>query len=64
MEEKLELLQKILHSSKEFTFNGTVLTIRHYYTGDSINLDLSMIDEDMLSELIVDDDDLDEDEDW
>ena len=54
--EDIKTLQKIINGSKEYSFSGTVLTIKSYYTGESIKLDLSLIDEDMLEEIIVRDD--------
>lgn len=53
-----ELLH-ILRGSKSYEFNGTILTITSYYGGESVKLDLSLIDEEMLETLIVNDE-----EDW
>lgn len=50
-------LLHILRGSKEYEFNGTVLTITPYYGGESVKLDLSLINEEMLETLIVEDDD-------
>ena len=60
--ENLEKLKRILNGSKEFTFNGCKLILRGYYTGEEVILDLSKIDENMLSILISDNKDEDEDE--
>lgn len=60
--EDIKKLQEIINGSIEYSFSGTVLTIKSYYTGESIKLDLSLIDEDMLEEIIVRDDDEFEDE--
>lgn len=43
--------QNILAGSKEYQFEGTVLSVRDYYTGDKISLNLGLIDEDMYEEL-------------
>lgn len=55
---EMDLLKEILAGSKEYSFeygnNGmTVLKIKGYYTGKTIKLDLSYINEEMLSELLV-----------
>lgn len=60
MNEKLQLLQDILAGSIEFTFEGSVLILRGYYTGKEIQLDLSKIDEQMLEHLFY----VDETEDY
>ena len=51
-----EKFRKIVKGSKEYRFTGSILTIKGYYTGDTIKLDLSCIDEEMLEEIIVEDD--------
>ena len=59
--EDIKTLQKIINGSKEYSFNGTVLTIKGYYTGESIKLDLSLVDEKILKKIIArDDDDFDD----
>ena len=57
MEEQKELLRKILHGSKQFRFNGSVLELTHYYTGEKINLDLEVLldNEEILEQMIVED---------
>lgn len=62
MNEKMKLLKKILSGSKEFSFSGSTLILKSYYTGETINLDLSCIDEEMLEQLFVDEEDLIDDE--
>lgn len=52
--------QKLLHSSKRYEMNGSILIISDYYTGEKINLDLSRIDEEMLNNLSLTDDELEE----
>lgn len=42
---------RIICDSKEFWFDGSVLTIRGYYSGESLKLDLSKLDEEMLEQL-------------
>ena len=42
---------RIINGSKEFYFEGSVLTIKSYYTGKAIKLDLANLDEDMLEQL-------------
>lgn len=42
---------KIINGSKSFTFDGPVLEITGYYTGDSVKLDLSKLTPEMFNEL-------------
>lgn len=53
---------KILRGSKQFTMNGSTLEVTGYYTGETLMLDLSRMDEDMLNRLQVDEGD--EEEEW
>ena len=46
---------RLINGSKEYRFEGSVLEIVGYYTGESIKLDLSKITEETLEELIADD---------
>ena len=62
--ENLEKLKRILHGSKQFTFNGCKLILMGYYTGEEVILDLSKIDETMLSILISDSADEDDEDEW
>lgn len=55
---------EIIRGSKQYEFNGTVLTVTGYYTGKRVRIDLSMIDPDMLEEIIVEDDEDDEEDEW
>lgn len=55
----MDKLRKILNGSKRYEFkygvNGmTILSIQNYYTGEEINLDLSVLleHEDILEEMI------------
>jgi len=57
-----EALQ-IVRGSKQFTFNGSTLEVTGYYTGETLRLDLSKLDEDILNALQVDDD-YNEDDEW
>jgi hypothetical protein len=55
---------QIIHGSKQFEFDGSVLIITSYYTGERLRLDLGNLDEEMLEALTPDDGDpFDEDED-
>ncbi len=56
-------LMHILKSSKEFWFDGEVLTVRGYYNGVEIKLDLGRLDEETFDELVVEDggDDIEDD---
>lgn len=60
-----DLLRKILNGSKQFRFEGAVLELQHYYSGEKIKLDLSVLldNEDILEDMLVDDDE-DEEEDY
>ena len=40
----LEQALRILRGSKQYNFNGTVLTVIGYYTGKRISLDLGKLD--------------------
>ena len=55
---------KIVNGSKEFGFRGSVLTIKGYYTGETVKLDLANIDEEMLGQLIYQEEEEDEEEDY
>lgn len=54
---------RIINGSKEFYFKGSVLTIKSYYTGKEIKLDLANLDEEMLEQLQPEDDN-EYDEEW
>lgn len=53
MSAAMEKLQKILRNGKRYEMNGSILTLTHYYTGEEIRLDLSMISEEALEEMTV-----------
>lgn len=58
-------VMRIINGSKEFYFEGSVLTIKSYYSGKAVKLDLAKLDEDMLEQLQPDDeDDYEYDEEW
>lgn len=60
----LNKAMQIIHGSKQFEFDGSVLIITSYYTGERLRLDLGNLDEEMLEALTPDDGDpFDEDED-
>jgi hypothetical protein len=63
MDKEMDILQKIINGSKEFSMNGSILTLKSYYSGETIKLDLQCIDEEMLEQIIVTEDD-EVDEDW
>lgn len=60
MDKEMDILQKIINGSKEFSMNGSTLTLKSYYSGETIKLDLQCIDEEILEQLIVTEDDEDE----
>lgn len=49
---------RLLNESKEYSMQGSILTIRSYRTGKEIKLDLSVLayNEEILEELIVEED--------
>lgn len=49
-------LMRLLNGSMRYEFNGSILTITGYYSGDEVKLDLSRLSDEMLEELIVEDD--------
>lgn len=49
-----EKFQQILRGSKQFEFiNDTTLRITSYYTGESVDLDLTEMSEDAFEEMFV-----------
>lgn len=54
-------VMQIIHGSKQYEFQGPVLTVTGYYTGKKVKLDLSRLTEEMLDELILDEEDEDYD---
>lgn len=46
---------KMLFSSKQYKFEGSVLEITDYYTGESVKLDLSQLPEDVFEEMVSED---------
>lgn len=53
MNEKYEAFKHILNRSKEYSFEGSVLTLRDYHTGETVEIDLSLIDQDTFEEIVV-----------
>ena len=52
-----DIFQSILHNSKQFKFEyGTILVLTHYRTGETIKLDLALLNEDMLEKIIINED--------
>lgn len=47
--------QRLLNKSKSYTFEGSVLTITDYYTGEEVRLDLSMMDEENYNAMLQED---------
>lgn len=52
---------EVLKGSKQYEFDGTVLTVTGYYTGKQVRLDLSKLTEEMIEELVPEEDEEDED---
>ena len=52
---------RIINGSKQYKFNGSILEITGYYTGETIRLDLSLLDDEMLETLQVEDEYYEED---
>lgn len=48
----IETFNKIINGSKQFSFDGSVLTIQHYYSGECVKLDLAAVDEEILERLV------------
>ena len=50
----VEKLLKLLYASKEYSMQGSILSIKDYYTGEKIKLDLSVLEDypDVLEEMI------------
>lgn len=51
MKQTYENAIKIINGSKTFSFDGPVLEIKGYYTGESVRLDLSKLTPEMFEEL-------------
>lgn len=51
MKQTYENAIKIINGSKEYSFEGPVLEIKGYYTGESVRLDLSKLTPEMFEEL-------------
>lgn len=51
MKQTYENAIKIINGSKTFSFDGTVLEIKSYHTGESVKLDLSKLTPEMFDEL-------------
>lgn len=56
MTNNFKTFTEVLQGSKCYEFNGTILTLTGYYSGRQIKLDLSLLDEETLEKLIVDED--------
>lgn len=56
----LEVME-VLKGSKQYEFDGALLTVTGYYTGKQVRLDLSKLTEEMIEALTPEDDEEDED---
>lgn len=52
--------RRVVNGSKQFTFEGSVLVLTDYYTGERTKIDLALIDEDVFNEIVVDDEDMED----
>lgn len=54
MSENVNLLKEILNGSKEYSMDGSILTIKDYYNGERIKLDLRVLldYEDIVDEMV------------
>ena len=59
----IEQVLDILNGSISYEFDGTVLKVTSYFTGETVRLDLGNITQEMLDELQVEDDNEEEWED-
>ena len=59
----IEQVLDILNGSISYEFDGTVLKITSYFTGETVRLDLGNLTQEMLDELQVEDDNEEEWED-
>lgn len=60
----LNEVRNIISGSKSYEFNGPILTITSYFGGESVKLNLSLLNEEILDQLQVDDEDENDEEDW
>ena len=47
--------KSMLYGSIEYEFNGTVLTIRGYFDGNGVSLDLSQMSEEAFDDMVIED---------
>lgn len=59
----IEQVLDILNGSISYEFDGTVLKVTSYFTGETVRLDLGNLTQEMLDELQVEDDNEEEWED-
>ena len=52
--------RRVVGGSKRFAFEGSVLVLTDYYTGEITKIDLALIDEDMFNEIVVDNEDMED----
>lgn len=48
--------REIIGGSKQYEFDGTVLTVTGYYTGKRVRIDLSKVTPEMMDEILADED--------
>jgi len=58
MDKAYELYQDILIGSMEYTVQDNILILTGYYSGKSVSIDLTAIDEDMFETICVDSDEM------
>ncbi|MBQ3988883.1 MAG: hypothetical protein II629_09010 [Ruminococcus sp.] len=46
--------REIIGGSKQYEFDGTVLTVTGYYTGKSVRIDLSKVTPEMMDAILAD----------
>ena len=51
--DKYSKFLSILRNSKEYSFDGTVLTVRSYRTGEEIKLDLAQLTEEEFENILI-----------
>ena len=58
MDRAYELFQDILTGSMEYTIQDNILVLTGYYSGKSVSIDLTAIDEEMFETICVDSDEM------
>lgn len=61
--DKFKMFQRIIRGSMRYEFEGTMLTVTDWHTGQSISIDLAELSRDAFEDIVdYDDDEDDEDE--